>query len=134
MKKSVSCNKFPSLHLIKSIIFYLLAVDQLPLRPPLIKGFFATHFIDFLLWISFKNMKKSVSCNKFPSLHLIKSIIFYLLAADQLPLRSPLKSPKFVFSSQNHAILLTFFSKKYDFSTFFPNSLYNSLYYHKNTK
>ena len=34
MKKSASCNKFPSLNPIKSIIFYLLAVNQLPHRPP----------------------------------------------------------------------------------------------------
>ena len=54
-------------------------------------------------------MKKSVCCNNFPSLHLIKSIIFYLLAVYQLPPLPPLKSPKFGFSSQNHNTLSTFF-------------------------
>ena len=77
-------------------------------------------------------MKKSVSCNKFPSLHLIKSIIFYLLAVDQLPLRPPLKSPKFVFSSQNHAILSNVFFQRNVISQLLSQTCcITSLYYHK---
>ena len=69
-------------------------------------------FTIFLLWISFKNMRKSVFCNVFPSMHLFKSIIFYLRAVDKLPPCPPPKSLNLIFRVKITVLYRPFFQKQ----------------------
>ena len=57
------------------------------------KDFLQLTIMIFLLWISFKNIGKSVFCNILPSIHHIKSILFYHTVDAKLPPRLLLKSP-----------------------------------------
>ena len=57
-------------------------------------------------------MRKSVFCNVFPSMHLFKSIIFYLRAVDKLPPCPPPKSLNLIFRVKITVLYRPFFQKQ----------------------